>query len=65
MTWYCYLESKISFPIPGKVPAAKVISPLKRVETVDVIRMAPDDVCEHAWPGPLAGPEGGRPPYLS
>jgi len=47
MSWYYYLEGKISFRFKAKCLAAKVVSPLKKGETVEVIRMAPDDVCEH------------------
>ena len=47
LSWYYYLENKISFPFQAKCRAAKVTSPLKRGETVEVIRMAPDDVCAH------------------
>jgi hypothetical protein len=47
LSWYYYLENKISFPFQAKCRAAKVTSPLKRGEAVEVIRMAPDDVCEH------------------
>ena len=46
LSWYYYLENKISFPFQAKCRAANVTSPLKRGETVEVIRMAPD-VCEH------------------
>ena len=47
LSWYYYLEGKISFPFKARCLAAKVVSPLKKGETVEVIRMAPDDVCEH------------------
>ena len=47
MGWYYYLESKISFPFPAKCIAAKVVSPLRKGETVEVMRMAPEDNCEH------------------
>ena len=47
MSWYYYLESKISFPFQAKCLAAKVVSPLRKGETVEVVRMAPDEVCEH------------------
>lgn len=47
MSWYYYLEGKISFPLKARCLAAKAVSPLKKGETVEVIRMAPDDVCEH------------------
>jgi hypothetical protein len=47
MSWYYYLESKISFPFQAKCLATKVVSPLRQGETVEVVRMAPDEVCEH------------------
>jgi hypothetical protein len=46
MSWYYYLESNISFPFQAKCLATKVVSPLRKGETVEVVRMAPDDVCE-------------------
>jgi hypothetical protein len=42
MGWYYYLESKIRFPFQAKCLAAKAISPLRKGETVEVMRMAPD-----------------------
>lgn len=47
MSWYYYLESKIRFPFHAKCLAARVVSPLRIGESVEVVRMAPDDVCEH------------------
>jgi hypothetical protein len=47
LSWYYYLENKISFPFQAKCLAAAVVSPLKKGETVEVIRMPPDDVCAH------------------
>ena len=47
MGWYYYLENKISFPFQAKCIAANVVSPLRKGETVEVIRMAPEDNCEH------------------
>jgi hypothetical protein len=47
MGWYYYLEGKISFPFRAKCVAADVVSPLEKGETVEVIRMVPEDKCEH------------------
>jgi len=47
LSWYYYLEDKIRFPFQAKCLAAKVVSPLRKGETVEVMRMAPDDACEH------------------
>ena len=35
------------FPVPAKCLTTNVVSPLRKGATVDVVRMAPDDVCEH------------------
>ena len=45
MGWYYYLEGKLSFPFQAKCRAAKITSPLITGELVDVLRMAPEDVC--------------------
>ena len=47
MSWYYYLEGKISFPFQARCLAAKAVSPLRKGETVEVLRMAPEDACEH------------------
>lgn len=47
MGWYYYLEGRIRFPFRARCTAAKVVSPLRRGETVEVLRMAPEDSCEH------------------
>ena len=47
MGWHCYLESKIRFPFPARCIAAKDVSPLRKGETTEVVRMAPEDVCAH------------------
>ena len=47
MSWYYYLESKISFPFRAKCVAANAVSPLRKGETVEVLRMAAEDACEH------------------
>jgi hypothetical protein len=45
MGWHCYLDDKIRFPFQGQCIASKVISPLRKGETVEVLRMAPEDAC--------------------
>jgi hypothetical protein len=58
MSWYYYLESKISFPFRASCLAANAVSPLRKGETVEVLRMAVEDACEHdmfvqiRWQGP-------------
>ena len=47
MGWYYYLENKIQFPFQAKCTVAKVISPLKKGETVEVRQLAHEDVCTH------------------
>jgi Calcium binding len=45
MGWYYYLEDKIRFPFQAKCIAAKVVSPLRKGETVEAQRLAPEDAC--------------------
>jgi hypothetical protein len=45
MSWYYYLEGKLSFPFRAKCTVLKITSPLKKGEDVEVLRMAPDEAC--------------------
>jgi len=45
MGWHCYLDDKIRFPFQAKCIGVKVVSPLRKGETVKVLRMAPEDAC--------------------
>ncbi len=45
MGWYYYLDDKIRFPFQAQCIVAKVVSPLRKGETVEVRRMAPEDAC--------------------
>ena len=45
MGWYYYLDDKIRFPFQAKCIAAKIVSPLRKGEAVEVQRMAPEDAC--------------------
>jgi hypothetical protein len=45
MSWYYYLEGKLSFPFRARCTASTITSPLKKGEDVEVLRMAPDRVC--------------------
>src|SRR4051795_5917912 len=47
MSWYYYLEGKMGFPFRAKCLAANAVSPLRKGETVEVIRLAAEDACEH------------------
>jgi hypothetical protein len=43
--WYYFLEDKLRFPFPARCISAIVVSPLRKGETVEVLRMAPEDAC--------------------
>lgn len=45
MSWYYYLESKLTFPFKARCIVTRLMSPLKKGETIEVRRMAPDDTC--------------------
>jgi len=45
MSWYYYLEGKISFPFRAKCLAANAVSPLRKGEAVEVLQMAVEDQC--------------------
>lgn len=45
--WYYYLENKIHFPFMARCIASNVVSPLRKGETVEVRRLAPEDSCVH------------------
>ena len=47
MSWYYYLESKISFPFRAGCVAANAVSPPRKGETTEVLRMATEETCEH------------------
>ena len=47
MSWYYYLESKIRFPFRARCVAANAVSPLRKGETTEALRMATEDACEH------------------
>jgi hypothetical protein len=47
MSCYYYLEGKICFPFRAKCLASNAVSPLRKGEAVEVLRMAVEDVCEH------------------
>jgi hypothetical protein len=64
MSWYYYLESKISFPFQARCVAAKDVSPLRKGETTEVVRMAAEHVCEHDMLVQIRW-QGGRWPFRS
>lgn len=47
MSWYYYLEGKISFPFRARCVVANNVSPLRKGEIVEVLRMAAEDACDH------------------
>jgi hypothetical protein len=47
MSWYYYLESKIVFPFQARCVVAKPVSPLRKGETAEVVRMAAEEACMH------------------
>ena len=47
MSWYYYLESRIRFPFRARGGAANAVSPLRKGQTTEVLRMATEDACEH------------------
>jgi len=47
MSWYYYLEGKVTFPFQARCVAANAVSPLRKGESVEVLRMAVEDACEH------------------
>jgi calcium binding protein len=46
MSWYYYVESKLTFPFKARCIGSKTTSPLRKGETVEVRRLAPEDACE-------------------
>ena len=61
MGWHCYLDDKIGFPFQAKCIAIKVVSPLRKGESVEVLGMAPEDACsaDMLVLNPLERPERG------
>lgn len=45
--WYYYLENQIQFPFTARCIASEVVSPLRKGETAEVLRLAPQDSCAH------------------
>ena len=43
MGWYYYLDNQLQFPFPARCIAANIVSPLSKGETVEVLRMAPEE----------------------
>ena len=45
MGWYYYLEDQLQFPFQAGCIAVNIVSPLSKGETVEVLRMAPEQSC--------------------
>ena len=45
MGWYYYLENKLRFPFQTRCIVSNAVSPLKKGEIAEVLRMAPEDAC--------------------
>lgn len=45
MSWYYYLEAKLHFPFRATCTTSRTTSPLRKGESVEVRRMAPEDAC--------------------
>jgi Calcium binding len=45
MGWYYYLENQLQLPFQARCIAAIIVSPLSKGETVEVLRMAPQESC--------------------
>jgi calcium binding protein len=43
MGWYYYLDGKMRFPFQARCIVTRVVSPLRKGETVEVRRMAPEE----------------------
>ena len=45
MGWYYYLEEKLRFPFQALCTASRPTSPLRKGESVEIRKMAPEDSC--------------------
>ena len=45
MSWYYYLEDKIQFPFQAQCIASVPTSPLRKSDSVEIRKMAPEDNC--------------------
>jgi len=47
MGWYYYLEDKLHFPFTATCNIERAISPLREGDQVEILRMAPEEECQH------------------
>lgn len=45
MSWYYYLEDKLQFPFHAQCVASVPTSPLRKGDTIEIRKMAPEDSC--------------------
>jgi hypothetical protein len=45
MSWYYYLEDKLQFPFHAQCVASVSTSPLRKADTIEIRKMAPEDSC--------------------
>ncbi|MGA8669565.1 MAG: calcium-binding protein [Terracidiphilus sp.] len=45
MSWYYYLEDKLQFPFHAQCIASVPTSPLRKGDSVEIRKMAPEDTC--------------------
>ena len=46
MSWYYYLEDKLQFPFQAQCVASVPTSPLRKGDTVEIRKMAPEGSCD-------------------
>ena len=44
--WYYYLEEQLQFPFHARCNRSHPVSPLRRDEEVEVVKMPPEEVCQ-------------------
>ena len=47
MGWYYYLEGKLHFPFTATCIAERAISPMRKGDEVEIVRMASEEECQH------------------
>ena len=47
MGWYYYLERKLQFPFLAKCIAERAVSHLRKGDEIEIVRMAPEEECQH------------------
>jgi len=47
MGWYYYLQDKLCFPFLATCITERATSPLRKGDKVEIVRMAPEEECQH------------------